>query len=131
MDRIDISIAVKPVAYQELFDLAGEESSATIRQRVEAVRQKQLRRYQKESFQFNSQLPQKKIPEYIQLDSGGEALLKEAFEWQKMSARGMFRVMRLARTVADVNEHENVQEEDVAEAIFFQNGNQTGEEIRI
>lgn len=121
MDRIDICIGVKPVKYRELFHTAEEESSQIVKKRVEAVRKRQEERYRKEGFHFNSQIPQNKIDTYIRLDKEGETLLAEAFEKQRMSARSVYRVMRLSRTVADVNCHDEIEGNDVAEALFYRN----------
>lgn len=124
MDRIDICIGVKKAAYRELFQSEEEESSEKVRHRVEEARKRQAFRYRNESFSFNAQIPQKKLETYLHLNKAGEALLAEAFEREEMSARGVFRVMRLARTVADVNLHEDILAEDVEEALFLRNDNE-------
>ncbi|MCR5148451.1 MAG: YifB family Mg chelatase-like AAA ATPase [Eubacterium sp.] len=121
MDRIDIRLEVKQVKYKELTNKTNNISSLEMRQKVEAARERQLHRYKGENFLFNSQMPQNKVEEYIKINQGGEKLLEKEFESQKLSARGYFRIRKLARTVADLSDREDIREDDVYEAMFFRN----------
>lgn len=129
MDRIDIHMAVEPLNYEEIFETEPGECSDTIRQRVEGARERQLHRYKEEAISFNSQLSSKLIQKYIRLDSECEALLKSTFTTQELSARGTFRILKLARTIADLDGHEDISVSNLAEAIFFRNHKLTEENI--
>ena len=118
-DRIDITMEVKPLTSDELFSESDGERSEDIRLRVEAARERQRLRYKDEALHFNSQLEGKLIKKYIRLDAGCEALIKEAFETMDLSARGAHRVLKLARTIADLAESDEIREEYIKEALFF------------
>ena len=119
MDRIDIRIEVRPVRMEELLDGTTEETSEVVRGRIEAARERQLKRYQGETFRFNSTVPQKKLQEYISLGSKEMKMLRKVYEQGELSARGYFKVLRLARTIADLAGHDDIQTEDLTEALFF------------
>jgi len=122
MDRIDIRIDVRPVGYDDMFsDSDSGITSADARKIVEKARLIQMRRYQSESFGFNSQLPQNKVREYIRLGSEEERIMKESYSRDNLSARGYFRILRLARTIADIEGRNTVSADDIREALFFRN----------
>ncbi len=119
MDRIDIRIEVRPVRMEELLGKENGESSETVRMRIEAARERQLQRYRGETFRFNSTVPQKKLQQYISLGKEEQGLIRKVYEEGELSARGYFKVLRLARTIADLADHEEIHIEDINEALFF------------
>ncbi len=121
MDRIDIRIEVSPVKYYELLGQEKEMDSRQCRELIEEVRKRQDLRFKNEDFFFNSEIPQKKIEKYIKLNKGGETLLKEAYVNDEMSARGYYKILKLSRTIADINDRDEIKEDDVAEALFYRN----------
>ena len=118
-DRIDITMEVKPLTSAELFGSGTGECSADIRARVEKAREIQKARYKDESIHFNSQLEGKLVRKYIHLDDRCDAMIKNAFETMELSARGTYRVLKLARTIADLEGCDDISEEHLKEALFF------------
>ena len=119
MDRIDIRIEVRPVRMEDLLGDSQEETSDVVRGRIEAARARQLERYRGESFRFNSGVPQKKLQRYISLGQKEKDMLRGVYERGELSARGYFKVLRLARTIADLEGHADIRTEDLTEALFF------------
>lgn len=119
MDRIDIHMEVDGVSYSELKGETNEESSADIKVRVNKARQIQLKRYAGVGIYSNSEMTPPMIQKYCKLDEESETLLKEAFEKLNLSARGHNRILKVARTIADLEGSENIQFEHVAEAIGY------------
>ncbi|MBR0145544.1 MAG: YifB family Mg chelatase-like AAA ATPase [Eubacterium sp.] len=129
MDRIDIRIEVRPVRMEDLLSGEAEETSRVVRGRIEAARARQLERYRDEAFRFNSAVPQKKLQEYISLGPGETEMLRKVYEKGELSARGYFKVLRLARTIADLAGHDDISSEDLSEALFFRSaGDEEGGE---
>lgn len=119
LDRIDIQIEVAPVKYEKLNSNVPTETSAQIKGRVNKARQIQIQRYQEERIYSNSQLTPKLIEKYCKLDNKGKLILQNAFEKLGLSARAYGRILKVARTIADLDGSENVQEKHVAEAIQY------------
>lgn len=120
MDRIDLHIEVKPVNYDELADESAQESSEEIRVRVIAARQLQTERYKEDQeTHCNAQMESKHIQLFCQLNKASKLLLKRAMEHFQLSARAYDRILKVARTIADLEGKENVQAQHVAEAIQF------------
>lgn len=119
LDRIDIQIEVAPVKYEKLNSNVPTETSAQIKERVNKTRQIQMQRYQEERIYSNSQLTPKLIEKYCKLDDKGKLILQNAFEKLGLSARAYGRILKVARTIADLDGSENVQEKHVAEAIQY------------
>ncbi|MFW5971977.1 MAG: YifB family Mg chelatase-like AAA ATPase, partial [Bacillota bacterium] len=120
MDRIDIQIEVPSLGVDELTgENENSESSAEIREEVIRTHQLQLERYKEEDFNFNSQLNGHKLQEYCPVDNQGIYLLKTAIERLGLSARAYNRVLRMARTIADLEEKENIDSDHIAEAIQY------------
>lgn len=121
LDRIDITMEVQPIEYKDLFLETKEESSEDIRQRVEEARLRQANRYREEAINFNSQLDGKILKKYITLKDAQEELLRYTFEKGDLSARGTYRILRLARTIADLAGSDDILIEHLTEAIFYKN----------
>ena len=123
LDRIDIRMEVTAVSGDALFEEASGETSESIRMRVEAARKRQEERYAGEKIRFNSQLSGKMLGTYIRLSDSQEEMLHACVTSGDLSARGVYRVMRLARTIADLSDHDAIGDEDLTEALFFRNSN--------
>ncbi len=116
LDRIDLHIEVPAVPYKELRSRSDGQTSAEIRQRIEAARGIQLNR----GF-YNSQIPHSQLRQICALDEGGERTLEMAVRRLNLSARAHDRILRVARTVADLSRSENVEAKHLAEAVQFRN----------
>lgn len=119
MDRIDIHIEVDSVTYAQLKSEEKEESSAEIKKRVDKARAIQLERFKNDKIYCNSQMNVAMVKKYCRLDDGGELLLRTAFDKLKLSARAHDRILKVARTIADLAGSENIKQEHVAEAISY------------
>ncbi|MCL2740148.1 MAG: YifB family Mg chelatase-like AAA ATPase [Oscillospiraceae bacterium] len=119
LDRIDIHINVPPVKFCDLRKGEKGESSAEIKQRVNNARQIQLDRYKDDKIYSNSQLTPKLTRKYCKIDDESEMLLKMAFDKLGFSARTHDRLLKVARTVADLAGRENIEKSDIAEAIQY------------
>jgi magnesium chelatase family protein len=120
MDRIDIHIEVDNVTYDELTDKNNaEEKSADIKKRVDSARKIQLERLREEKVYSNASMSVKACNKYCQLDKTSEQILKEAFNKLKLSARAHNRILRVARTIADLEGSQLIKFEHIAEAIQY------------
>lgn len=120
LDRIDLHIEVPAVPYEELEQKREEtEPSARIKERVNCARALQTQRYQGRGIYSNSQLTPGMIEEFCGLRPDGAALLKQAFESLGLSARAHSRILKVARTIADLAGAENIEAAHLAEAIQY------------
>ncbi len=119
LDRIDIQIEATPVKYQKLDSEEQTENSETIKKRVDSARKIQQERYKDCKIYSNSQLTPKLIEKYCKLDVEGKAILKSAFERLGLSARAYGRILKVARTVADLSGSINIEKNHIAEAIQY------------
>ena len=120
LDRIDIHIEVVPVSYEELSDVKPAESSDEIRQRVNASRERQSQRFEKHNNIYsNAQMHSKMIRQYCEIDSAGKNLLKRAMDNVGLSARAYDRILKVSRTIADLEDSEAIQAHHLAEAINY------------
>ena len=121
LDRIDLKINVERVKFAELADKSLEESSEEIKKRVDKARKIQQERFAGTKVRMNSKMTSKMINEYCKLDDHSESLMKLAFEKYKISARGYTRILKVARTIADLDECENIQINHITEALAYRN----------
>ncbi len=121
LDRIDLHIDVQPVGFEALSQTEREESSAVIRARVLAARRFQAMRSQDENEVPNAFLQGDALRENCPLTMGAKTMLKNAFERLGLSARGYDRVLRVSRTIADLDESEEIDTVHVAEAVQYRN----------
>ena len=119
LDRIDICVEVSPVQYKKLDSTEKIETSEEIKQRVNKARKIQLERYKKSKILSNSELTPKLIDKYCKLDNKGKQILENAFNKLKLSARAYGRILKVARTIADLEESENIEVKHIAEAIQY------------
>jgi magnesium chelatase family protein len=120
MDRIDIHIEVVPVPFSELSEMQSGENSAEVRKRVSQARKLQEQRYEAEvSTHCNAQMPSRLLRVYSDPGPEGMALLKNAMEKLNLSARAYDRILKVARTIADLDGKEKIMTEHLAEAINY------------
>jgi magnesium chelatase family protein len=119
LDRIDIQISVPPVTMRELSMEAEEESSALIRQRVRAARAIQAERYLGKSFHANGQMGARMVKKYCPVDGSAKSLLERAVERFGLSARAYHRILKVSRTIADLDGKVDIDESHVAEAVQY------------
>ncbi len=127
MDRVDLHIEVQPVPYEKLSDKREGESSEEIRKRVIAARKIQELRFKGvEGIHSNSQLTPKLVKKYCQIDAAGEALMKNAMDKLGLSARSYGRIFKVARTIADLDNSQQIEAVHVAEAINYRSLDRDG-----
>lgn len=120
LDRIDMHIEVPPVKYQELAEDTGGESSLTIRTRVQRARDIQKERFKKfKSVYCNAHMEAKHIRKYCILEEEAEKLLKDAIERLGLSGRAYDRILKVSRTIADLEAKEKISSYHIAEAIQY------------
>ncbi|QIB26209.1 YifB family Mg chelatase-like AAA ATPase [Caloranaerobacter azorensis] len=119
LDRIDIHIEVTPIDYKDLGSNTMSETSESIRKRVNEARKIQIDRYYKEKIFCNAQLTSKDINKYCKLDKECVKLMEEAFNNLGLSARAYNKILKLARTIADLDKKESIQIQHLAEAIQY------------
>jgi len=120
LDRIDIHIEVPAVKYKELRAPSAAEDSAVVRSRVIAARQKQLERYRGEKNTYcNAQMAPKMIRKHCGINAEGEKLLESAVTRLGLSARAHDRILKVARTIADLDNSTDVQPKHLSEAIQY------------
>ena len=120
LDRIDLHVDVPLVDYRELSSAApGGESSAMIRERVRVARELQQKRFKGKSAKTNSAMPPRLVREHCKLDSTGAAYLEHSMEQMNFSARAHDRILKVARTIADLGGSDVIRPDDVLEAIQY------------
>jgi magnesium chelatase family protein len=127
LDRIDIHIEVVPVKYDKLSDSGKTEKSSVVRERVVRAREIQAARFAPvKGVYSNAQMSSSMQRKYCQLDEAGGRLLKTAMELRGLSARAYDRILKVARTIADLAESENITSEHISEAINYRNLDREG-----
>jgi len=127
LDRIDIHLEVTPVPIDKLGSAEAGETSAVIRNRVQTTRKIQEERYKEyDGIYTNSQITPALIDKYCQLDDASQKLLRVAMDKLKLSARAYHRILKVARTIADMETSEQVKGHHIAEAIQFRNLDKEG-----
>ena len=127
LDRIDIHIEVVPVKYEKLSNKTLSEPSLSVRERVIRARAIQAKRFeQAKGVYSNSQMTTSLLRKHCQLDEAGGKLLKTAMEIRGLSARAYDRILKVARTIADLDESQNILTEHISEAINYRNLDKEG-----
>lgn len=121
MDRIDIQLQILPVSASEIVGEGGSkgESSAQIATRVAKARELQYIRYKGENFYTNAQIPPNLISKYCQIGARERSFLKDMITKMNLSARGYSRILKVARTIADLEEAESIEVRHLAQAMQF------------
>jgi magnesium chelatase family protein len=119
LDRFDICIEALQMNYKELQVQEKQESSAEIRDRISIARKLQLERYQGQNIYFNSQLTPRTLKKYCKLEAKEQSLLEEAFIKMNLSARAYHRILKVARTIADLDQSERIMTKHISEAICY------------
>lgn len=121
LDRIDIHIEVPQVKYRELTETKNAESSAVIRMRVENARAKQCVRLKSSGLFCNAQMTTKLIKEHCLLDQEAQELIRMAMTELRLSARAYDKILKVGRTIADLDQKEIISQEHIAEAVQYRN----------
>ena len=119
LDRIDLHIEVNGVKYEKLQSTKKEETSETIRKRVNKARKIQITRYKKYNIYSNSELTPSLIEKFCKLNSECKKILEISFEKLGLSARAYSRILKVARTIADLEESKEIKQKHLAEAIQY------------
>lgn len=127
MDRIDLHIEVSPVPFEDLSAERNGEKSVEIRKRVEKARSYQTERYKDlNSIHCNAQIGSKQLDDYCQVDENGKNLIKSAMDRLNLSARAYDRILRVSRTIADLEGADSLNSEHIAEAIQYRSLDREG-----
>jgi len=119
MDRLDIFVEIPSTSYDELQTRPKGETSHAIKKRVDAARERQNRRYQDLDIFYNAQLTPKLMETFCQLGPAEESLMEKVYTKMKLSARGYHRILKLARTIADLDDSERINISHLSEAIQY------------
>ena len=123
LDRIDLIVEVPAVQYEDLRRKDPAEASETIRQRVNAARDRQHQRFQQATVQCNARMSPAQTQLFCTLDDGCARLMKAAFQSMGLTARSYDRILRVARTIADLDGSAEIQPQHLAEAIQYRTSN--------
>jgi magnesium chelatase family protein len=119
LDRIDIHVEVPEVDYEKLSSGRVDESSASIRERVQAARERQRVRFDGLDIVCNSDMRVAEVRQFCNLDEAGDSLVRQAMSQLDLSARGYHRVLKLARTIADLAGRDDILSVHLAEALQY------------
>lgn len=126
LDRIDLHIEVNPVPFEKLSDEIPAESSKSIKDRVQKARDLQTLRFENSTIHYNAQMDVKHIKEYCKLNTETKALLKKAMESLNLSARAYDRILKVSRTIADLENSKSIESHHLAEAIQYRSLDREG-----
>ena len=121
LDRIDLQVEVDGVKYDDLTSETNEESSASVKERVERARAIQRERFKDDGMSVNANMGERQIKKYCKLSSECESILKSAFQSLHLSARGRSRIIKVARTIADLDLSEDIKPAHILEAVSYRN----------
>ena len=119
LDRIDLQVEVKPVNYDDMKTMEKGETSEVVRERVEKARALQRERFNGTAIRTNADIPENLIEPYCKLKESSQKLLDMAYKKYKFSGRSIHKILKVARTVADLRGGEDISDEDVLEAIRY------------
>lgn len=122
LDRIDLQVSVDSVVYDDLISDRKEESSNEVKKRVNVARNIQRERFKNDNINTNAEMSEKHIKKYCNLSKSCENLLKTSFEALNLSARARSRIIKVARTIADLDYSEEILEKHILEAIGYRGG---------
>ena len=119
LDRIDLHVEVPAVKFKDLSDQSPGEPSADIRERVKAARERQKARFIGKALYGNAQMGPRLIKKYCSLDSESQGLLEQAMDYLGLSARAYHRILKISRTIADLEQADHIAPQHVSEAIQY------------
>ncbi|KMT23090.1 YifB family Mg chelatase-like AAA ATPase [Clostridium cylindrosporum] len=119
LDRIDIHISIEPISYKEINSTKNEESSISIRNRVEKVHEIQRIRFINENIKFNSEMQTSHIKKYCQISKETNNFLEDIFNNLSLSTRSLNKILKLSRTIADMDLSDSIDLNHVAEAVQY------------
>lgn len=119
MDRIDICVEASPVSFEELRDTGFQETSLQIRRRVERARRIQEVRFAGTGIHFNSEMKGEHIRRYCKLEKEDEQFFQRVYQNMNLSARAYTRILKVARTIADLDGQEGIKHEHLCESISY------------
>ncbi len=119
LDRIDLYIDVAPVQFEKLTGDHPSESSSRIRERVQKARDIQVQRFQESSIFSNAQMHVEEVKKFCGVDLQTKEILRMAMGQMNLSARGFHRILKVARTIADLTKEKNIEKQHVAEALQY------------
>ncbi|MCI6859281.1 MAG: YifB family Mg chelatase-like AAA ATPase [Eubacterium sp.] len=121
LDRIDLFVRCDEISYKDFSNAREEEKSALKKRRIEAAWQIQKERFHGQDTAFNSRMSRMQIEKYCRLDEAGEKLMKEAFDLFRLTGRSYYKVLKVARTIADLDHSEQIRSIHLEEALHFRN----------
>lgn len=119
LDRIDLQVEVDNVSYDELTSTETQESSASIKERVNGARRIQHHRFEGSNINTNAEMGERELSEFCRLSADGDKILRSAFERMALSARARARIVKVARTIADLDNSEEILPKHVFEAVSY------------
>ena len=119
LDRIDLQTEVKRLSENEITSTKSSESSKSIKERVIKAREIQVKRYKEFNFELNSQLTVREIKHFCQIDTKAKLILKEAIKTLGLTARSYDRILKISRTIADLENSDIIKDEHILEALQF------------
>lgn len=119
MDRVDVFVEVPPVEYEKLVDAVPSEGSVGPRERVEQAREVQRERFRDNGFLCNSEMGPAEVWQHCRLEDGARSLLQTAAQRLTLSARAFHRVLKVSRTIADLDGSESISVPHLAEALQY------------
>lgn len=119
LDRIDIGVEVPPVSYDELKHRSGKENSETMRKKVYVGRQIQKERYRNSQTEFNSRMSSAELEEFCGLSQKDDLFLKEVYQKYGFSARAYVKILKTARTIADLDQKRQIERVHLSEAVSY------------
>ena len=119
LDRIDLTVEAQEIKFSDLEQKEQSESSAVIRERVKRARQIQLERYKQEKIKYNGELSASQVEQYCAIGSKEQKLLEQVYQQMELSMRSLHRILKVARTIADLDESTEITEVHLSEAICY------------
>lgn len=119
LDRIDLQVEVKPISYEDMKETAQGEDSKTVRERVERARGYQKARFEGTGIMTNADIPDRDVEKYCRLSPSSQKLLDMAYKKYKFSGRSLHKVLKVARTIADLRDGGPITDQDVLEAVRY------------
>lgn len=119
LDRIDLFVRCEEIGYEALTSNSKEESSTDIRKRVSKAWEIQKERFAQSTTLFNGRMNKNEVEIYCKLDEEGQQLMKEAFSVFQLTGRSYFKILKVARTIADLEGSYDIKSRHVEEALYF------------